>query len=118
MAYRGAATLKNLNVGGDFTFCGSINIQNSTNINSQGTFNMRGAMAVGIFGRNHDLNINSGSVLRIEGTLVVYGNLNLNSGSTLEFVGNGSRIHVFGNVRQNSGSTVIGNYIDTSNKLK
>ena len=118
MAYRGAATLKNLNVGGDFTFCGSINIQNSTNINSQGTFNMRGAMAVGIFGRNHDLNINSGSVLRIEGTLVVYGNLNLNSGSTLEFVGNGSRIHVLANVRQNSGSTVIGNYIDTSNKLK
>ncbi|ADF50691.1 conserved hypothetical protein [Zunongwangia profunda SM-A87] len=118
MAYRGAATLKNLNVGGDFTFCGSINIQNSTNLDSQGTFNMRGAMAVGIFGRNHDLNINSGSVLRIEGTLVVYGNLNLNSGSTLEFVGNGSRIHVFGNVRQNSGSTVIGNYIDTSNKLK
>jgi hypothetical protein len=118
LAYRGSATLKNLNVGGDFTFCGSINIQNSTNINSQGTFNMRGAMAVGIFGRNHDLNINSGSVLRIEGTLVVYGNLNLNSGSTLEFIGNGSRIHVFGNVRQNSGSTVIGNYSDTSNKLK
>ncbi|MCL6217995.1 hypothetical protein [Zunongwangia pacifica] len=118
LAYRGAATLKNLNVGGELTFCGSINIQHSVNINSEGTFNMRGAMAVGIFGRNHDLNINSGSVLRIEGTLIVYGNLNLNSGSTLEFVGNGSRIHVFGQVRQNSGSTVIGNYIDTSNKLR
>ena len=118
LAYRGSATLKNLNVGGDFTFCGSINIQNGANINSQGEFNMRGAMAVGTYGRNHDLNINSGSVLRIEGSLTVYGNLNLNSGATLEFVGENSSIHVFGTVRQNSGSTVVGTYNDTSNKLQ
>ncbi|MDN3596113.1 hypothetical protein [Zunongwangia endophytica] len=117
-AYRGAATLKHLNVGGIFTFCGSLNIQKSTNINSRGEFNMRGAMAVGTFGKNDNLNINSGSVLRIEGSLTVYGNLNLNSGATLEFVGSDSSIHVFGDVRQNSGSTIIGNYNDTSNKLQ
>ena len=117
LAYRGTATLKNVNVGGKFTFCGSLNIEKNTNINSNGEFNMRGALAVGSYKGNTNLNINSGATLRIEGSMTIYGDLNLNSGATLEFVGNASSIHVFGKVKQNSGSTIKGEYIDTSGKL-
>lgn len=115
--YRGATTLKNLNVGGELTYCGSLNIAHSVNINSNGIFNMYGSLAVGRYGKNYDLNINSGSVLKIHGNLTIYGNLNLNSGSKLEFVGSDSTIHVYGRVKRNSGSQVVGDYQDTSNKL-
>ncbi|WP_417885385.1 hypothetical protein [Zunongwangia sp.] len=114
-AYQGIATLKHLNVGGKFTFCGTLNIQKSTNINSEGEINIRGAMAVGTFGKNDDLSINSNAVLRVEGNLTVYGNLNLQSGATLEFVGEDSSLKVYGKIKQNSGSQITGNYIDISN---
>lgn len=117
VSYQGAATLKHLNVGGKFTFCGSLNIQKSTNINSQGEFNMRGALAVGTYGKNDNLNINSEAVLRVEGNLTVYGDLVLNSGATLEFVGEDSSLIVYGSIKQNSGSQIIGNYTDLGDKL-
>ncbi len=117
-SFGGSTTLKHLNVGGKFTYCGSLNIEKSTNINSNGEFNMKGSLAIGTYGKNDDLNINSNAVLKIEGDLTVYGNLNLNSGATLEFVGDHSTIHVYGKVNQNSGSTLIGDYTDTSDKLE
>jgi len=117
IAHRGTATLKNLNVGGKFTFCGSLNVEKNANLNSNGEFNMRGSLAVGGYRGNTTLNINSNATLRVEGSLTIYGDLNLNSGSTLEFVGDDSTIHVYGRVRKNSGSTIIGNYTDTSRKL-
>ncbi|MDT0641984.1 hypothetical protein RM553_03985 [Zunongwangia sp. F363] len=116
-SFSGSATLKHLNVGGILNFCGALNIEKSTNINSNGEFNMSGSLAVGQVGKNEDLNINSKSTLRIEGSLTVYGNLNLNSGATLEFVGNNSTIHVYGDVRKGSDISIIGDYTDTSNKL-
>ncbi|WP_424492628.1 hypothetical protein [Salinimicrobium sp. GXAS 041] len=115
--YSGVATVKHLNVGAELNFCGSLNVERSTNINSHGTFNMSGSLAIGAVGKNHHLNINSNSVLRIEGSLTVYGDLNLNSGATLEFVGDDSTIHVYGNVRINNNVTILGEYTDTSNKL-
>ena len=78
---------------------------------------MSGSLAIGGIDRNDHLNINSGSVLRVEGNLTVYGDLNLNSNSTIEFIGNNSSIHVYGEVRKNKNSNVIGNYTDTSDKL-
>ncbi|MGB3775537.1 MAG: hypothetical protein WA951_09800, partial [Leeuwenhoekiella sp.] len=117
LAYRGSATLKNLNVGGKLTFCGSLNVQKHINLNSNGEFNMRGVLAVGAVEGNTNVSINSNAILRIEGNLTIYGDLNLNSGSTLEFVGDNSSIHVYGRVRKSSSSNIIGNYTDTSGKL-
>jgi len=116
-AYSGALTLKHLNVGGEFSFCGSLNVEKSVNFNSFSESNISGAFAVGEYGKNENLSINSKSVLRIEGSLVVYGDLNLNSGATLEFISENSSIHVYGRVSKGSGVTIKGNYKDTSNKL-
>lgn len=116
-SYSGVATVKHLNVSGSLNFCGTLNVSRSANINSNGVFNMNGSLAVGAVGKNDHLNINSGSTLRIEGNLSVYGDLNLNSGSTLEFAGDNSTIHVYGEVKRKDDAKVIGNFTDTSNKL-
>ena len=115
--YRGSANLNHLNVNGTLTFCGSLNAKQGVNVNSNGTFNMSGSMAVGRYGKREDLNVNSNSVLRIHGSLTIYSNLNLNSGATLEFVGENSTIHVFGEVKKENNVTIKGNYYDSSNKL-
>ncbi|MDT0649410.1 hypothetical protein [Autumnicola edwardsiae] len=116
-AYSGSATVLYLNVNDKLTYCGSLNVQNTVNINSNGEFNMSGALAVGAVGKDLDLNINDNSVLRIQGSITVYGNLNLNSGATLEFVGANSSIHIYGQVRRGENVTITGNYTDTSDKL-
>jgi len=115
--YSGSANVNNLNVNGKLTFCGSINSKHGVNVNSNGEFNMSGAMAVGRYRKREDLNINSNAVLRINGSLTVYSDLNLNNGATLEFVGEGSSIHVFGEVRKGNNVTIKGEYNDTSGKL-
>ena len=116
-SYSGVATVKHLNVSASLNFCGVLNVSRSANINSKGEFNMSGSLAVGAVGKNDQLTINSNSVLRIQGSLTIYGDLHLNSGSTIEFVGDNSTIHIYGEVKRNKDAKVLGEYSDTSNKL-
>ncbi len=117
VGYSGVTTLKHLNVSGTFNYCGTLNIEKSTNIDGFGTFNMRGALAVGQVGKNENFTLTSGSVTRIEGSLIVYGDLIINSDATLEFMGENSTVYVYGEVRKEDGSSVSGNFTDESNKL-
>ncbi|GGF35259.1 hypothetical protein GCM10011339_24510 [Echinicola rosea] len=111
--YSGSVVADGLNVNDDFTFCGSLSVKGWANINSGGTFNMRGSMVVGQYGQDTGLQINS--TMKIEGSLVIYGNLTINSGGTLEFLGDDSSITVYGNVWNNG--TVTGEFDDTEGKL-
>ncbi len=117
-AYTGAASLKNVNIGGTFLFCGSLAVENNLNINSNGLMTVNGSFAFGQYQKNSTLNINSQSKLQLHGSTVIYGDLRLNSGATLEFVGEGNTITVYGKVTINSGAQIIGNYTDTEGKLK
>jgi hypothetical protein len=116
-SYNGTTTINHLNVNEKLNFCGSLNVKHTANINSNATFNMSGALAVGVVGKNNDFNINSNAVLKVEGSLTVYGDLTLSNGATLEFVGENSSIYIYGNLNRNDNSEVIGNFTDTSNKL-
>ncbi|QDH78147.1 hypothetical protein FKX85_03475 [Echinicola soli] len=113
-AYSGSVVADGLNVNDDFTYCGSLSVKGWANINSGGTFNMRGSMVVGQYGQDTGLQINS--TMKIAGSLVIYGNLTLNSGASLEFLGDDSSITVYGNV-WNNGATVTGEFNDTEGKL-
>ncbi len=117
-AYSGSASLKNVNIGGSLLFCGSMAIENSLNINSNGIFEMNGTFAFGQYKKNNSISINNNAVLKISGNAVIYGDINLNSGSTLEFIGENNSITVFGNVRINNNVTIKGNFTDTEGKLK
>lgn len=118
MAFRGSAQLKNVNIGGNFLFCGALSVENNLNINSNGVMEVFGSFAFGQYRGNSSLNINSNSVLRLSGSVVIYGDLRLNSGAKLEFVGEGNSITVYGNVTINSGASISGNFTDTEGKLK
>lgn len=118
MEYSGATSLKNVNIGGQLTFCGSLAIENSLNLNSGGLFMMNGSFVFGQYNRNNTLSINSNATLRISGSVVIYGDLNLNSGATLEFVGEANSVTIFGRVRKGSGVTIKGDFIDTEGKLR
>ncbi|MCF1749702.1 hypothetical protein [Mariniradius sediminis] len=118
LGYAGAAALKNVNVGGKLTYCGSLTIENSLNINSGGLFQINGAFVFGQYNRNNTLSINSNATLKISGEVVIYGDLNLNSGATLEFVGQNDKITIFGRVNKGSGVTIKGDFEDTEGKLK
>lgn len=111
--YQGAAALATLNVNANLTWCGSLSVSQALNVNSGGVFYIKGSLAQGSVLLGQPLTVNG--TLKVEGSVVVYGNLVLNSNSKIEFVGSGSSITIFGNVVKGSNVTITGNY--TSNKL-
>ncbi|MHA3789181.1 LVIVD repeat-containing protein [Flavobacterium hauense] len=114
--YQGAAALTGVNVNANLTWCGSLSVSQGINVNSGGVFYMKGSLAQGsVLTPYNSLNVNG--TLKIEGSVVVYGNMILNSGAKLEFVGSGSSITIFGSVTKGSNVTITGNYVDTFNKL-
>jgi hypothetical protein len=114
--YQGSASLQGINVNQNLTFCGSLSVAQGINVNSGGIFTMKGSMAQGNY-NNPYLSLNVNGTLKIDGSVVIYGNLILNSGAKLEFA-SGSSITIYGNVIKNSGITITGDYTDTMNKLK
>ncbi|CAM4012008.1 hypothetical protein FLAN108750_05055 [Flavobacterium antarcticum] len=114
--YQGSAALQGINVNQNLTFCGSLSVSQGVNINSNGVFTMKGSLAQGQYGSN-STNFNVNGTFKVEGSVVIYGNLILNSNAKLEFLGSGSSITIYGNVTKNSNVTITGNYTDTFNKL-
>lgn len=116
--YQGSASLMGLNVNANLTFCGSLSVSQSLNINSGGVFYMKGSLAQGQQSNPWlSLNINNNAVMRVEGNVVIYGNLVLNSGAKLEFIGNNSTITIYGTVSKSNNVTITGTFTDTFNKL-
>ena len=115
--YQGSAALQGINVNQNLTFCGSLAVHQGININSNGVFTMKGSLAHGQANGNNNSYFNINGTFKVEGSVVIYGNLILNSGSKLEFLGSGSTITIYGNVTKNSNVTITGNYTDTFNKL-
>lgn len=114
--YQGSASLQGVNVNQNLTFCGSLSVAQGINVNSGSIFTMKGSMAQGNY-HNPYLSFNVNGTLKIDGSIVIYGNLILNSGAKLEFA-SGSSITIHGSVIKNSGVTITGDFTDTMNKLK
>jgi len=103
-----------VNVNANLTFCGSLSVAQGLNINSGGVFYMKGSLAQGQQSNPWlSLKINNNAVLRLEGDVVIFGNLVLNSGAKLEFIGNNSTITIHGTVTKGNNVAITG----TFNKL-
>lgn len=118
LGYSGSTALNWVNVNSALTLCGSTAIQNDLNINSGGIFKMYGTLSQGKYQQANPTTLNLNGELQIEGSVVIWGNFTMNSGAKLTFVGSGSSITIYGKVTKNSGVTITGNYTDTENKLK
>jgi hypothetical protein len=78
---------------------------------------MNGTMVIGRNNKRKNITVNSGATLRIEGNLIIYGDLVLNDGATVEFLGNTSSANIFGSVKRATNSTVTGTFNDVRNKF-
>ena len=112
--YQGSAALQGINVNQNLTFCGSLSVSQQLNVNSNGIFTLKGSLAQG---QNSSTTMHVNGTFRVEGSVVIYGNLTLNSGAKLEFLGPNSSITVHGNVAKNGNVTITGTYTDVLNKL-
>ncbi|MDF4202851.1 hypothetical protein PXD56_07790 [Maribacter sp. SA7] len=111
-AYRGSKRFNSMNIGGNLLLCGSWTVQNGVNLNTGGLFEMSGTLVVGRNNRQRNVSINSGATLRVEGNLTIYGDLNLNEGATIEFIGDDSVVNIFGRVNRGANSAVEGTFRD------
>lgn len=118
-SYQGSTSLQGINVNQNLTFCGSLSVKQGININSGGVFTMKGSMAQGNYNSNSsNFNFNINGTFKVEGSVVIYGNLIMNSGAKLEFLGSDSEITIYGKVTKSNGVAITGTYKDTFNKLK
>lgn len=85
----GSLNLKNLNVGGELSFCGLLAVENTVNIHRAGVFNYVGEMVIGTVDKPADLVITSGAHLNFAGNIIVTGDLIVNPGATIEIHGEG-----------------------------
>ncbi|MEK6153735.1 hypothetical protein WIW50_10770 [Flavobacteriaceae bacterium 3-367] len=117
LEYRGAKRFKNLNVAGSLLLCGSWTVINNVGLDADALFEMNGTFVVGRNNRRRDVTVESGATFRVEGNLIIYGDLILNDGATLEFIGENSVVNIFGSVQRNGSSTVSGTFNDVRNKF-
>ena len=117
--YQGSASIQGINVNQNLTFCGSLSVHQGINVNSEGVFTMKGSMAQGkVNGNGNSPNFIINGTFKVEGSIVIYGDLILNSGATIEFLGSGSSITIYGKVTKDKKATIKGDYTDTFDKLK
>jgi len=114
--YKGDYLIHSVNVNQNLNYCGNLAVDQGVTVNSNGIFAIKGSLFVGTTRNASTLIVNG--TLKIEGDLMVYGNVILNSGAKLEFLGAGGHIIITGTVTKNSGVTITGNYIDDRNEGK
>ena len=107
-----------MNSNSHLNWCGALSVAQALNINSNGNLYIKGSLAQGSAANPYlALTVNSNATLKVEGNVVIYGNLVLNSNSNLEFVGSGSSITIYGNVIKGNNVDITGTFVDTFDKL-
>ena len=117
LSYRGSKRFNSINVDGELLLCGSWTVSNSTNINSNASFSMKGTFVVGRNNKRKNVTINENATFKVEGNLTIYGDLILNDGATLDFLGSDSVVNVFGRVTKAAAAEVTGSFDDVRNKF-
>ena len=117
LAYTGAKSFSSISNSGALLLCGSWTVKNEVVINANALFEMNGNFVVGRNNKRKDITVGSGATLRIEGDLIVYGDLILEDGATIEFLGDLSSANIFGIVTSTGNVTVTGTFNDVRNKF-
>lgn len=112
LSYSGSANFRDLNVSGELLLCGTWSVRNNFNVQEGGLLEVRGYMYNARNNRKRDLVVEAGATLRIEGTLVVYGDLILEENAKLEFLGDTNRAYIYGDVEQSGSAEVTGEFND------
>ncbi|TDQ31325.1 LVIVD repeat-containing protein [Zeaxanthinibacter enoshimensis] len=117
VAFSGAKRLNHIVNKGALLLCGSWSVRNNISIEADALMELNGMLIVARNNNRKNLTLKKGATLKIEGELILYGDLNLDEGATLEFLGDSSVVSIFGNVNIDPGATVKGNFEDIRGKF-
>ena len=115
--YNGRYYFRNLNVSGELLLCGSWSVRNELNVTENGLFEVQGTLYNGRNSRRRNIVVGENATMRMEGTLIIYGDLILEENAKLEFLRETNRVYVFGDVSIADSAEVIGNFDDYFNKF-
>ncbi|MEX0272742.1 MAG: hypothetical protein AB3N16_00010 [Flavobacteriaceae bacterium] len=116
-AYSGSYTFRSFAVNGSLLLCGTWANTNNVQINTNALFEMKGKIIVGKNRRRKNFIVEKNATVRIEGTMVVYGDLILKDGATLEFIGDTNSANIVGKVTKEGDVTITGTFNDVRNKF-
>lgn len=118
-SFRGSKRFRTITIdtSSSLLLCGSWTVKEDVTISADGLLEMNGTFVVAKNNRRKNIIVGSGAALRIEGTLLVYGDIILEEGATLEFIGDSSVANIFGSVTKADGAEVIGTFRDVRNKF-
>ena len=115
--YRGSKRFKRVNVRGHLLLCGTWTAKNSTTVMENGLMEMWGTYTLGKNSNRKNLVVEKGGVLKIEGSITIYGKIILKENASLEFIGDGSSANVFGKVEKHATAKVLGTFNDVQKKF-
>lgn len=116
-AYSGSKRFNSLTIDGTLLLCGSWTVKDDLTINENGVFEMNGTIVVGRYNRRRDIVVKSGSTLRIEGNVSIYGDLILEDDATVEFLGDSAIAAIWGTVNKTGSVTITGTFNDYFNRF-
>lgn len=115
--YSGSYYFRTLNVSGELLLCGTWSVRNEFTVLEGGLLEVSGTIYNGRNNRRRNLVVEDNATLRVEGNIVVYGDLILGENSKVEFVGNNNNAYIYGNVNQAESTAVNGTFNDYFNKF-
>jgi len=117
VGYRGSKRFRSIIVNGALTLCGTWTVNGDVVIDEDALMEMNGTFVVGRNRNRKEIVVDKGATFRVEGNLVVYGDLKLKEGATLEFIGDSSVVNIFGKVEIENDVTITGTFDDIANKF-
>lgn len=117
LGYSGSKNFRELNVAGELLLCGSWSVRDEFLVEEDGTLEIKGSIYMGRNNRRRNIQVAAGATLRVEGVMVIYGDLILEENASLEFLGDENNVYVLGNVVIANSASVEGNFNDRMNKF-
>jgi len=116
-AYKGNKRFNGLTVAGELFLCGIWTSINDASIGKNAFFEINGIFYIGNNKRKKNVIVSDGGTLKIEGDLIIYGDLVLNEGATVEFLGENSRVYISGSINKLGNVSIKGKFEDLNNKF-
>jgi hypothetical protein len=117
LGYSGSKNFRELSVSGELLLCGSWSVRDEFVVEEDGTLEIKGSIYMGRNNRRRNIEVSSGATLRVEGVMVIYGDIILEENASLEFLGDANNVYVLGDVIIADGASVTGNFNDRMNKF-
>ncbi len=117
LEFSGEKRFTSVKVSGTLLLCGAWTVTDDVKVEENALFEMNGTFAVGSNKQRKDIIVGKGATFRVEGNLLIYGDLILEEGAALEFIGPDSVVDLFGDVEMDKSAQVIGTFVDIQDKF-